>query len=112
MLKIKQMCDPAHFVMMLSIFNVFLQIYRAPGFTSEVVWLILTTLLGNVFIAVNLDMMCKSGYTNFAWLLVLMSVFMMVGADRALASTFSTTWNHTKADGRGGGGGGISAYNT
>ena len=82
-LKLREMCDPAHLVLMIGLLGIVVEILRTKRFTGDTIMVLLGTLLFNMYLAI-LDVFCKTGHKSFAWALVTLSILIFIGVDKLL----------------------------
>ena len=84
-LDVKKMCQPAQAVVLLSVVAFVIEVIQTKGvFTVHNAFVLATLLMSHLSIGVLLDVFCRAGHKNFAWVLIILSGLLMVGADKAL----------------------------
>lgn len=91
-MKLKQMCQPAQVIVLFSVASMVFEILRTRMdlFNIHNLFVIMTLVVSHLTVAVMADIFCQSGYENFAWLIILLSFLMFVGADRMLEKSVNT----------------------
>jgi hypothetical protein len=84
-LKVKEMCQPSQIVVAVAFMSLAFEIFQTRGMLSiNNIFVIATMFVYMLSFAVMADIYCQNGYEKFAWIVIVMTFLMFVGADRLL----------------------------